>query len=244
MNDIKARVGNLLQTNKYFKLIEIFLLFLIALILIKILVPFAKDNLIMKQAVFWLVNIVMLFLVWIGLKLRNETWTHFGLSIKKLSPKSLLKGFLLSLLVFIFAIVGFVIGSIIMANITGIPESADMNNYSYLQGNIGMLILTLFGVYIVSSFGEEVIYRGFLINRISELGLNNKIGLTISVIISAIIFGFIHYEWGAMGIVQTGFMGLALGLCYIYMKKKLWIMVFAHAYMDTILMLQLYFTKS
>jgi membrane protease YdiL (CAAX protease family) len=244
MNDIKARVGNLLHTNKYFKLIEIFLLFLIALILIKILVPFAKDNLIMKQAVFWLVNIVMLFLVWIGLKLRNETWTHFGLSIKKLSPKSLLKGFLLSLLVFIFAIVGFVIGSIIMANITGIPESADMNNYSYLQGNIGMLILTLFGVYIVSSFGEEVIYRGFLINRISELGLNNKIGLTISVIISAIIFGFIHYEWGAMGIVQTGFMGLALGLCYIYMKKKLWIMVFAHAYMDTILMLQLYFTKS
>jgi membrane protease YdiL (CAAX protease family) len=219
-------------------------LFLSAFLLIKILEPFANGNLILKQAIFWLVNIVMLFLIWFGLKLRNENWTYFGLTIKGISPKSIFKGFLLSLLVFALAIIGFVIGSIIMANITGIPENADMSNYSYLQGNLGMLILTLIGVYIVSSFGEEVIYRGFLINRISELGLNNKISSIISVIISAIIFGFVHYEWGAMGIVQTGFMGLALGLCYIYMKKKLWIMVFAHAYMDTILMLQLYFTKS
>ncbi len=244
MNDIKTRVDSLLKTNIFFKLGEILVLFLSAFLLIKILEPFANGNLILKQAIFWLVNIVLLLLIWLGLKLRNEDWTYFGLSIKGISPKSVFKGFLLSLLVFALAIIGFVVGSIIMANITGIPENADMSNYKYLQGNIGMLILTLIGVYIVSSFGEEVIYRGFLINRISELGFSKKIGSILSVIISAIIFGFIHYEWGAMGIAQTGFMGLALGLCYIYMKKKLWIMVFAHAYMDTILMLQLYFSKS
>lgn len=244
MNDNVKRVGSLLKTNIFFKLGEILVLFLSAYLLIKLLEPFANGNLIFEQAIFWFVNIVLLLLIWLGLKLRNENWTYLGLSIKGISSKSVFKGFLLSLLVFALAIIGFVVGSIIMANITGIPENADMSNYNYLQGNIGMLLLTLIGVYIVSSFGEEVIYRGFLINRISELGLNNKINSIIAVIISAIIFGFIHYEWGAMGIAQTGFMGLALGLCYIYMKKKLWIMVFAHAYMDTILMLQLYFTKS
>ena len=131
-----------------------------------------------------------------------------------------------------------------MANVTGIPESSDMSGYAYLKNNIWMLLLTLAGVYIVSSFGEEVIYRGFLINRISELGLFGKRGKIVAVVISAVIFGFAHYNWGPMGIGQTAFMGLALGFCYIYMKKRLWILIFAHAYMDTILMVQMYLASN
>lgn len=140
--------------------------------------------------------------------------------------------------------IGFVVGSILMANITGVPESADMSSYDYLKDNIWMLLLTLLGVYIVSAFGEEVIYRGFLINRISELGLNSKIGRIIAVILSAVVFGFAHYSWGPMGMVQTGFIGLALGFCYIYLKKRLWVLIFAHAYMDTILMVQMYLASN
>ncbi len=55
-------------------------------------------------------------------------------------------------------------------------------------------ILVLGGVYIVSSFGEEVIYRAFLINRISELGKETKKASIIAVILSSIIFGLIHYD--------------------------------------------------
>ncbi|WP_237708856.1 CPBP family intramembrane glutamic endopeptidase [Gillisia marina] len=127
-----------------------------------------------------------------------------------------------------------------MANIIGIPESSDMGSYNYLKDNLGMLLLTLFGTYIVASFGEEVIYRAFLINRISELGLSSKTGKIIAVVISAVVFGLAHYTWGLMGIVQTGFMGLALGFCYLKLKKRIWVLILAHAYMDTILMLQLY----
>jgi membrane protease YdiL (CAAX protease family) len=131
-----------------------------------------------------------------------------------------------------------------MANITGIPESTNLSGYDYLKDNIGMLLLTLGGVYIVSSFGEEVIYRAFLINRISELGLATKKGTTIAIIISSIVFGLVHYEWGPMGMVQTGFMGLALGICYIKLKKRLWILILAHAYMDTILIIQMYLASN
>jgi membrane protease YdiL (CAAX protease family) len=184
----------------------------------------------------------MLSIVFIGLKLRKQSLSHFGFSFKKFNWKFGLKTFSQSIIVFILALVGFIIGSIIMANITGIPESSDMSNYDYLKDNIWMLLLTLSGVYIVASFGEEVIYRAFLINRISELGLNTKTGKIITVIISAIIFGLAHYSWGLMGIVQTTFMGLALGFSYIYLKKRIWVLIFAHAYMDTILMLQIYFS--
>ena len=178
------------------------------------------------------------------MKLRGEGLESFGLTFKLVSWKSGLKVFLLSLLVFALAMVGFIIGSIIMANITGIPENADMSGYAYLKDNIGMFILTLGGVYVVASFGEEVIYRAFLINRFLELGVDSKRGRVISVVLSSIIFGLVHYQWGPMGMVQTGFMGLALGICYLKLKKRLWILIFAHAYMDTILMLQMYLASN
>ena len=186
----------------------------------------------------------MLIIVWIGLELRGESWKDFGLGFKSITWSEGMKMFLLSLLVFVLAVAGFIIGSIIMANITGIHESANMSGYDYLKDNIGMLLLTLGGVYIVSSFGEEVIYRAFLINRISELGQETKKATIIAVILSSIIFGLVHYEWGPMGIVQTGFMGLALGICYIKLKRRLWILILAHAYMDTILMLQMYMVSN
>ena len=238
------KLKNLLLTNKFAKIAEILLVFLVALIIIKIFVRTGDDYLLYNQAIIWIANIVMLSLVFLGLKIRGESLQDFGLSFNKISFKEALKVFLLSLLVFVLALGGFVIGSIIMANITGIPESSDMSSYAYMKDNIGMLFLSLAGVYIVSSFGEEVIYRAFLINRLTELELFNKGGKIIAVIISAIIFGFAHYSWGPMGIVQTGFMGLALGFCYIYMKKRLWILIFAHAYMDTILMVQMYLASN
>ena len=243
-HSLKFKVRHLLQTNLLAKIAEIGLVFLIAFFIIKILIPFVGENLVLKQAVIWTANITMLLLVWLGSYFRGEKWSDFGLTIGHFTWKKGFKVFLLSLLVFILAVAGFILGSIIMANITGIPEDADMSGYAYLQDNIFMLILTLVGVYIVSSFGEEVIYRAFLINRISALGLSPKIRNVIAVVLSAIIFGLAHYSWGPMGIVQTGFMGLALGICFIKLKRKLWILILAHAYMDTILMIQMYLASN
>ena len=234
------KIGSHLRTNNWFKLGEILFVFISAFSLIKLMIPFVGDNPILKQAVIWSANIVMLLIVWGGIKLRGESWKDFGLTFKAITLRDSIKVFLLSLLVLIIAMTGFILGSIIMANITGIPEGSNMSGYDYLKDNIGMLLLTLGGVYIVSSFGEEVIYRAFLINRISQFGLNAKKGKIIAVILSSIVFGLVHYEWGPMGIVQTGFMGLALGICYIKLKKRLWILILAHAYMDTILMIQMY----
>lgn len=239
-----TKIGALLQTSTLFKIGEILVLFILVFAFIKILLPLVGDDPIYRQLIVWLANILMLLYVWTGLKLRGESWKDFGLTIKSLSWKEGFKVFLLSLLVFVLAVTGFIIGSIIMANITGIPENADMSGYAYLQNNFGMLLVTLGGVFIVSSFGEEVIYRAFLINRITELGQNTTKATIIAVILSSIIFGLIHYDWGPMGIVQTGFMGLALGICYIKLKKRLWIMVLAHAYLDTILMIQLYLASN
>ena len=93
------------------------------------------------------------------------------------------------------------LGAIIMVNITGMPQGADMSGYNFLQGNLPILIVSLIGVFIVSSFGEEVIYRAFLINRIVEMGSGNKVALGSAVVVSSIIFGLVHFDWGITGMV-------------------------------------------
>jgi len=202
--------------------------------------PFAGDNPVLRQTVVWIANVAMLSVVWLGLPLRGQPLAHIGL----ISGVNKLRTLALSLVVFVAAVIGFAAGSIVMANIVGIPQSADMSGYNYLQGNLPMLVGALLAVFVVSSFGEEVIYRRSLVTRIAELGGSGKALLRIAVLISAIVFGLVHFQWGPMGIVQTGFMGLALGVSFILVKRNLWILVLAHAYMDAILMIQMYLGKS
>jgi membrane protease YdiL (CAAX protease family) len=232
------------QHSWIFRLGEILLVFLPAFLFIKAMSSWVGEDAIRSLGVVWVANILMLAMVWTSLKLRGQSWKDLGFTFTRVSLPEGLRIFGLSLLVFIIGISGYLIGSMIMANITGIPESTDFSIYDYLKDNIGMLFISLAGVYIVSSFGEEVIYRAFLINRISELANSTKYSSVIAVILSSIFFGFVHYQWGPAGIVQTGFMGLAMGICYIKLKKRLWILILAHAYMDTVLLVQLYMASN
>ena len=237
-------IGTYLKKNTVYKIGEILFLIVLVTAFVLLVLPLAGENLLYKQGIVWTANILMLLYIWAGIRLRGHDCSSLGLGFKRPTFKQALRVFLLSLLVFVLAMIGFMIGSVIMVNITGMPQQADMSSYTFLKDNLGLLVLTLSGVYIASSFGEEVIYRGFLINRISEIGGNTRIAISVAVLLSAAIFGLVHYEWGPMGVVQTFFMGLVLGICYLKLKKRLWILVLAHAYMDTILMVQLYLASN
>ncbi len=189
----------------------------------------------------WAGYLVMLTLIWVSNYLRGETWQSIGLRFGRPTIDDLLWTVLKSLGILVFAVAGFVLGSIIMANIVGIPEPADMTKYNYLRGNLPLLLVSLAGVYFVSSFGEEVVFRGFLITRLESLfGGKSRAATAGALVVSSLVFGLAHFEWGAMGIVQTACMGLALGVSFILTKRSLWPLVLAHVYLDTILLVQLY----
>lgn len=233
-------LGHLLLTNRAAQAAEIVVVFAIAAVVITLGVPLAGENPLARQGVVWVANVLMLAAVWVGLRLRGQTWEHFGLSFHNPSWSGTLRTVLKSLLVFVAAVAAFLLGSVVMANVGGAPEAADMSGYDYLRGNLPLLILALAGVYVVSSFGEEVLYRAFLINRLAELGSGGVWAVRAAVLLSSVVFGLAHYDWGIVGIVQTGFMGLALGISYLVVKRDLWVLILAHAYMDTILLVQMY----
>ncbi|MBT8447472.1 MAG: CPBP family intramembrane metalloprotease [Gammaproteobacteria bacterium] len=205
------------------------------------------DGMLARQGVLWIANVLMLLTVYAGLRVRGQGWAHFGLDFGWPGWRAALVNVLKSLAVCVVALAAFMLGAVLMVVITGqggAPEKADMSSYAWLQGNLPMFLVALAAVYLVSSFGEEVIYRGFLINRIAELGGNGRAAIVVAVLISSVVFGLIHFGWGPVGIVQTTLMGLALAVAYLLLKRRLSILVLAHAYMDTLLLLPIYLSPA
>lgn len=233
-------LGTALKKNRTAQAAEIGSVFLLAFAVVLIGWRIVGSNPFARQAVVWVANVLMLGTVWLGLRFRGQTWEHLGLRVRPADLRGVGVMLLQSIIVFVIALAAFLVGSFVMANVTPAPQNADMSGYNYLQGNVPMLLVALAGVYVVSSFGEEVIYRGFLITRLAEMGRQGRAAWRVAVVASAVVFGLAHFSWGIVGVVQTAFMGLALGIAYLVTTRNLGSLVLAHAYVDTLLLLQMY----
>lgn len=240
MREAPGPIGRLLRESRTAKVLEIIVVALVACVTVIVGWALVGEDAFARQAVVWVANVLMLGLIWLGLRLRGETWARFGLGFRFGGGRALLKAVLQAIIVLVVALVAFVVGSILMAGLTPTTGNADMSGYEYLQGNLPMLLLALGAVYIVSSFGEEAVYRGFLMNRVAELGAGGRGSWILAVVVSSIAFGLVHFSWGLTGIVQTTLMGFALAVSYLVVKRNLWVLVLAHACIDSLLLIQLY----
>lgn len=220
-------------------MVEVGLVFLVAAAVIAAGWLVVGDDAFARQVVVWVANVIMLVMIRIGLGRRGETFEAFGLRLRFQGWRFLAWTIVQSLVVLLLALAAFGAGAVLFR---GAAESggADMSGYSWLQGNLPLFLLALVAVWIVSSFGEEVVYRGFLMNRVAEAGGDSGLAWFAAVLVSAIVFGLAHFGWGFVGIVQTTFMGLALALSYVVLKRNLLALVLAHVLLDTLLLAQLY----
>lgn len=100
-----------------------------------------------------------------------------------------------------------------------------------------MLVAWIFGVaWLAAGLGEELLWRGFLLDRLLRLpGVAGRLWLAI--FIQAAMFGLPHLYQGWGGVLLTGLIGLLFGWLRIVGRWNLWPLVIAHAAVDTIMML-------
>ena len=195
---------------------------------------FGEDPIAFQIAV-WLLYIIVMAMILLLNKMSRRSFANI-----LAQDRPWLKTLGQSVIVCIVATLAFLMSGALLS-ITGISmEQADMSQYDFIRGNWFNLILALCAVYIISSFGEELIFRAFLISRLEKLIPNAKGRNIIYVLISGVVFGIIHFTWGWVGILQTTFMGLVMASSYIYFKRNIWVVVLAHVYMDTVLLVQMY----
>ena len=86
-----------------------------------------------------------------------------------------------------------------------------------------------------AGFGEEVLWRGFLMDRLGRLpGLMRS--PTAVLVLQAVIFGLAHAYQGAAGVLITGTVGLWFGLVRRAAGGSIWPGVIGHAAVDTIML--------
>jgi len=233
------RLAVALGTSRAAQAVEIAVVFLVAAVVVSVGWSLVGDDAFRRQVVVWVANVLMLATIRIGLGLRGQTWAGLGLSLGG-GLRTLGRTVLQSLVVVVLAVVAFMAAAVVMRNVVAGAPAADASGYDYLQGNLPMLLVALAGVYVVSSFGEEVLYRGFLINRVMGFAGHTRAASGLAILVSAVVFGLAHFDWGIVGVVQTGFMGVVLAVGYVVTRRNLWALVLAHAYMDTLLLVQVY----
>ncbi len=106
-----------------------------------------------------------------------------------------------------------------------------------------MLALWIVGVaWLAAGTGEELLFRGFLMDRLSRLaGFQGRMWLVL--IVQAALFGLPHAYQGWGGMLVTGTVGLFLGWLRLRSGGNLWACILAHAAVDTLAMGLAYFDK-
>ena len=79
----------LLNKRLKYKVLEILLVFLTGAAIILVLKPIFKEDPFMSVGIIWISNLVMLSMVWAGIKIRGEKWKDFGLTFKNGSFKGI-----------------------------------------------------------------------------------------------------------------------------------------------------------
>jgi hypothetical protein len=110
-----------------------------------------------------------------------------------------------------------------------------------VKGNGKLLAVWLIAVWSVVAFGEEIIGRSFLIDRLSLVfeGMDNA--PVIAVVLSSLIFGSVHFYQGVAGVVDNTITGLIFGAVYLSQNRTLWANIFSHGLIDTIALVAFYF---
>jgi membrane protease YdiL (CAAX protease family) len=126
----------------------------------------------------------------------------------------------------------------ILQSLTG--ESIDLSQFSFIKGSLPALLFFLIITWTEAAFIEEMFFRGYFFNRLTDFVGSERIGITISLLLSSLVFGAAHAYQGITGVVDTFLAGMVLGLLYLFSRRNLWLPILTHGIIDILGFLILY----
>jgi membrane protease YdiL (CAAX protease family) len=106
-------------------------------------------------------------------------------------------------------------------------------DFRSLTGNLKLTLISLVLTWTLAAFGEEMVYRGYLMNRVADLMNRTRVAWIISLIVVHVGFGIAHGYQGIVGVIDEGLQGMLLGLLYLRTERNLSVPIIAHGIADT-----------
>jgi membrane protease YdiL (CAAX protease family) len=113
-------------------------------------------------------------------------------------------------------------------------KQPDLEDFRALTGNLKVTLIYVALAWILAAFGEEMGYRGYLMNRVADLLKRTPRAWIVSLIVVHVGFGLAHAYQGMTGVIDEGLMGLLLGLIYLRTGRNLSVPIIAHGVQDSI----------
>jgi membrane protease YdiL (CAAX protease family) len=180
--------------------------------------------------------ILPLFLVaWASLRIRRLGWRDVGLR----RPEKWLTTLGLALVVgVVFQAMDIFLIAPLLQRLT--DESIDLSQFSFLRGSLPAVLIFIIISWTEAAFIEEMFFRGYFLNRLTDMVGRERLGITIALLGNALVFGVAHAYQGIIGVVDTALAGLLLGLLYLLARRNLWLPILVHGIIDTLGFLIIY----
>ncbi len=182
-------------------------------------------------------EVLILFVVgWISLRLREGGWRAVGLT----RPKNWSRIVLVALAIAILnqALSEYVTVPLVK-HFTG--QSPDLSEFKPLIGNMKLALTALVIVWTFAAFGEEMVYRGYLLRRGADLGGRSSLAYWIGLAYISVLFGFGHYYQGPAGVIDTAMSSAIFGSAYLLCGRNLWVAILGHGLSNTLAIGLVYF---
>ena len=119
-------------------------------------------------------------------------------------------------------------------------KGPDLSQLNSLIGNAKLLVVGLALAWVLAAFGEELVYRGYLMNRMAAFCHQSSQAWIISLVVVTIGFGCAHFSQGVTGVAENILDGAILGVLYLATGRNLLAPIIAHGVQDTVDVLLIY----
>jgi membrane protease YdiL (CAAX protease family) len=180
-------------------------------------------------------TVLLLPLVWLALRLRREPWSTIGFFRPKNLPWHIAAGVVAGIALELSAVL---VTTPWISALTG--TEPDYSDFKAIQGNLTLLAVFLALSWTLAAFGEEICFRGFLMERLARVCGGSRGAWAASLVASSVLFGWGHTEQGLSGWIQEGWSGFLLGVLFLLAKRNLVVPIVAHGVSNTVAFVLIY----
>jgi uncharacterized protein len=174
----------------------------------------------------------LFIMLWV--KLRGETWASFGLIFPSEWRRYIVYGLILFAATIVYSMVALQPLERWVAEITGSGPNRASQVLGEVKGNFPLFLYLLPFVWLFAAFGEEVLYRGYLMQRFAQFMGEGKIAWVLAIVAQAVLFGAAHGYQGPPGMVGIAVGALITGAGSLIWGRNLWPAIIAHGLIDTL----------
>ena len=180
----------------------------------------------------------LLLIGWASLRLREMQWRDIGFARPPRLRRAIAIGIGAGLAIELFAIN---VTTPWIASLTGTPP--DVSDLKDVVGNWQLLLIVFVVNWILAAFGEELAFRGYLMNRVADGFGRTRVAWIISLVVVSVFFGMGHGTQGVAGIIQESLSGCWLGVMFLASGRNLTVPIVAHGVSNSLALVLIYLNR-